>query len=231
MISIVRKPPIAHLGPYLALVLLGFAIVAAGASGVDPRSGRRARLVDLIQVEDEHARALRLRVDALQADLLALEASAGTGAIEIARTSIDVLAPLAGTAPVSGPGIRVELRDSTLRESPNGDPNDLVIHEQDLQAVVNALWGSGAEAIAINGERITSASAVRCVGNTLLLHGVVYAPPYRIAAIGDAKQLASGVEADPLVERFRIFAEEMKLTFAVTSDPTISLPGRRFATV
>jgi uncharacterized protein YlxW (UPF0749 family) len=67
--------------------------------------------------------------------------------------------------------------DSSLRQLPTGNLNDLVIHSQDVQAVVNGLWKAGAEAVAINGQRLVSTSAVLCVGNTLLLNGTVHSPP------------------------------------------------------
>ena len=143
------------------------------------------------------------------------------------RELIDGLAPYAGLGAVEGPGIRVELRDSTLRDSPTGDPNDLVIHEEDLQAVVNALWAGGAEAVTINGERVTTLTAIRCVGNTLLLHGSVYSPPYKIAAIGSHAKLTEALNADDSVERLRIVAEKFKLGFTVTKSDRVSAPAFR----
>jgi uncharacterized protein YlxW (UPF0749 family) len=123
--------------------------------------------------------------------------------------------------------VKVTLADSTLRESPTGDPNDLVIHEQDIQAVVNALWAGGAEGIAINGERITSLSAVRCVGNTLLLHGSVYSPPYKVFAIGDPARLHAGLDGDDGVDRLKIVAEKFRLVFQVADSKALSLPEFR----
>jgi uncharacterized protein YlxW (UPF0749 family) len=185
--------------------------------------------VDLIRREDARARQLRAELDALKADLAALE-QGGSGRTrqldELRRTALS-LNPYAGLAAVRGPGLRIVLRDSTLRSSPSGDPNDLVIHEQDLQAVVNALWAAGAEAVAINGERITGTSAIRCVGNTLLLHGSVYSPPYRIAAVGNQDALARGLHEDPLVERFSIAVEEFRLGFDVERVQRLELPAFR----
>src|SRR5205807_9178206 len=92
----------------------------------------------------------------------------------------------------------VVLDDSDLKHSPSGNVNDLVIHSQDVQAVVNALWRSGAEAVSINKERLVSTSAVLCVGNTLLLNGTVHSPPYDIVAIGATRDR---FDADPLVDQ------------------------------
>ena len=78
-------------------------------------------------------------------------------------------------------------------EVPAGaDPDDYVIHQQDVQAVVNALWAGGAEAMMLQDQRVISTSAVRCVGNTLILQGRVYSPPYIITAIGDRDRPARG---------------------------------------
>ena len=214
--------------PHVALALLGFAIVLSlRAADPGPRFSSTGRLVDLIADEDLRARILRDQLDDLQAELDALEqTTAASGRrLKDLRRETDRLGRMAGAAEVEGPGVAVELRDSTLDESPSGDPNDLVIHEQDLQAVVNALWASGAEAMAINGERLTSASAVRCVGNTLLLHGAVYAPPYRIEAIGNTSSLIGGLGSDPLVQRFQIYAEEFRLGYDVVTSPSLRLPA------
>ncbi len=73
------------------------------------------------------------------------------------------------------------------------DPNQLVVHQSDLQAVVNALWAGGAEAMSIAGQRVVATSAVRCVGNTLLLNGEVFSPPFRVEAIGPAKAMTAAL--------------------------------------
>lgn len=73
--------------------------------------------------------------------------------------------------------------------------DDVVVHQQDVQAVVNALWAAGAEAMTIQDQRVIATSAVRCVGNTLILQGRVYSPPYVITAIGDIGSLRSGLDS------------------------------------
>ena len=94
------------------------------------------------------------------------------------------LAAAAATTEVRGSGHRGRPRRRRPHAStrcPTGfTADDIVVHQQDVQAVVNALWASGAEAMMIQDQRVISTSAVRCVGNTLILQGRVYAPPYRI---------------------------------------------------
>ena len=81
--------------------------------------------------------------------------------------------------------------------------DDFVVHQQDLQAVVNALWHGGAEAIQVMDQRIVSTSAVRCVGNTLILQGRVYSPPFVVTAIGDQRQLRAALDHEPGVQLFK----------------------------
>ena len=94
----------------------------------------------------------------------------------------------------------VELDDAPLPA--NGMPaeftaDDYVVHEQDVHAVINALWAGGAEAVAVMDQRVIGTSAVRCVGSTLLIHGRVYPPPYRITAIGPAERMQRALDLSP----------------------------------
>ena len=125
---------------------------------------------------------------------------------------------------VVGPGLRVTLDDSSLKESPTGNLNDLVIHSQDVQAAVNALWRAGAEAISINGERLISTSAVLCVGNTLLLNGTVHSPPYVISAAGAGQDR---FEDDVLVRRLHGDADVFGLRFSVSHADELRVPAFR----
>lgn len=92
---------------------------------------------------------------------------------------------------LSGAGVTVTLDDSPLWESAVNDNgttaniNDYVIHQQDVESVVNALWAGGAEAMKIMDQRVLFNSAVICSGNVLSIHGKKYAPPFTISAIGD----------------------------------------------
>ena len=84
---------------------------------------------------------------------------------------------------------------SADRLLPEGtSPDDVVVHQQDVQGVVNALWAGGAEAMQIMDQRVIATSAVRCVGNTLILQGRVYSPPYTITAIGDPERLSQALD-------------------------------------
>ncbi len=133
-------------------------------------------------------------------------------------------------SPVTGPGLTVALDDAPrLADGASypGDPSpdDLVVHQQDVQAVVNALWAGGAEAMQIMDDRVISTTAVRCVGNTLLLHGAVYSPPFTITAIGDEQRLRAALDSAPGVEVFRRYSEAYGLGYSVTTLRNVDIPA------
>jgi uncharacterized protein YlxW (UPF0749 family) len=186
----------------LAAGLLGFlAVLAATRPAGSPRELRRFELADLVQSEDDRVRALRVELSRLEAEVAELDQDRGDADLNALREEVALLAEAGGSAPLEGPGLVVTLDDSSQARSPSGDPNDLVVHEADIQTVVNALWAAGGEAVAINGERLTAGSAVRCAGNTLLLHGTLHTPPYEIAAIGEPAELSASLAAQPGMQR------------------------------
>jgi uncharacterized protein YlxW (UPF0749 family) len=198
----------------VAAGLLGFlAVLAARQPPLATREIRRLELADLIRAEDGRVRRIRTEIRALQAEVSGLD-TVGAEA-QALRAEAGEIAEASGAAPVEGAGVVVTLDDSSARRSPSGDPNDLIVHERDIQAVVNALWAAGAEAVGINGERLTATSAVRCAGNTLLLHGVLHSPPYRIAAIGDAEAMAAALPGQPGMGRLGEAVEAFGLGFDV----------------
>jgi uncharacterized protein YlxW (UPF0749 family) len=200
-------------------------IVALGRPAVPPdRLPRQFVLANLIDKQQQQDALLRRQVAQLRRQIDALRSAAagqngGAGPAEDQLRTADLVS---GLTAVQGPGLRVVLDDSDLTTAPSGNINDLVIHSQDIQAAVNALWRSGAEAISIDGERLVSTSAVLCVGNTLLLNGTVHSPPYTIDAVGAA---SSRFEADPLVRRLHADATTFRLRFAVDEVGELVLPA------
>ena len=93
--------------------------------------------------------------------------------------------------------------------------DDVVVHQQDVQAVVNALWRGGATGMTVMDQRIISTSAVRCVGNTLILQGRVYSPPFTVTATGDPATLEAELSADPQVQIYLQYVEKVGLGWLV----------------
>ncbi|HVF76014.1 MAG TPA: DUF881 domain-containing protein [Acidimicrobiales bacterium] len=216
----------------VACVLMGFVLATAvRARPADPeaRLPQRYRLVDLIEREERTAEELRARVADLRERVARLRADrVGQASGSEARDEELRAASLAaGLVPLRGPGLRVVLDDSDLPESPSGNVNDLVIHSQDVQGVVNALWKAGAEAMAINGQRLVGTSAVLCVGNTLLLNGTVHSPPYEVVAVGAVRDR---FDADRLVRRLHADAKAFALRFSVARESSLEVPAYEGAT-
>jgi len=212
----------------VAAMVMAFLVVL----GFRPREGdpesrlpQRYKLADLIEAQQTSAAELRREVARLRAEVDAERAAIAqrTGGTAERTELVAETSEVAGLVPVEGPGLRVTLNDSRLAAPPTGaNVNDLVIHSQDVQAVVNALWRSGAEAMSINGQRLVSTSAVLCVGNTLLLNGTVHSPPYVVRAIGASRDRFDG---DRLVRRFRQNAGTFELGFTVERRTRLELPG------
>ena len=139
------------------------------------------------------------------------------------------LAGEAGMDPVHGPGLVVTLqdaqRDANGRFPRDASPDDLVVHQQDIQAVLNALWSAGAEAIQMQDQRIIATSVPRCVGNTLLLNGRTYSPPYTITAIGNAAAMQAALAAAPLVTLYKQYVVRFGLGYREEVKPDVQIVG------
>jgi len=186
-----------------------FATSAETSAGTDLRAGRRLDLTELITQQERDVAAQDQRLSQVLADVTALGERVGAGDADVAAAQAvaDALAPDVGLTAVHGPGLTVSLDDAPTAVDgtlPVGArANDVVVHQSDVQAVVNALWAGGAEAMTLMGERIIATSAVRCVGNTLLLHGRTYSPPFQVTAIGDPQLLQEALDGSRYVELFR----------------------------
>jgi uncharacterized protein YlxW (UPF0749 family) len=216
----------------VALVLaLSGALFAANAKFARASGDRHPQdLKELAQVETGRVERLSTEVDSLRAvvDDLTANENAGT---PVGEPSTAYMVE-GGIVPVTGPGVTVRLddapADSPRREDVTADT--LVVHQQDLQAVMNALWAGGAEAMTLMDQRVISTSAFQCVGNVLKLHGRVYSPPYTVQAIGDPDLLRAALQADPDVQLYVRAAAYVGLGWTVTDATTLELPAYSGAT-
>ncbi len=199
------------------------------ARGTNLRAESRLSTQDLI-VDQQRRVAKESKVVAelqRQVEKSALAAAPSGSALAKLNRSSQELAPGAGLAPVQGVAVEVELNDAPANSTlPTGiSADDLVVHQQDVQSVVNALWAAGAEEMMLMDQRVISTSAVRCVGNVLNLQGRLYSPPYKITAIGDPAALELGLEASPAVETYRDYARKIGLGYQVRRIKKAIFPG------
>ena len=141
--------------------------------------------------------------------------------------STEAVAALDNRGELVGPGVTVSLDDSPpdfkLDESTN--VNVAVVHQQDVDAVMNALWRGGAEAMSVQDVRITATTPVRCVGNVILVGSTSFAPPYRVTAIGDVSGMLGALETDPAVQLYRQDAARYGLGWKVQTADRATVPA------
>jgi uncharacterized protein YlxW (UPF0749 family) len=208
-----------------------FATSAGVSQGSDLRGGSRTEISEVILAEERRADEVASRVDGLRAEIEEATQAAGSTDRRVAaeQERSRGLELAAGTMPVDGPGLRVVLADaprSADRVLPeNASPDDLVVHQEDVQAVVNALWTGGAEAMQIMDQRVITTSAVRCVGNTLILQGRVYSPPFEITAVGDPARLREALDLSEGVQLYRYYADTYGLVYRTEDLDDVRLPG------
>jgi uncharacterized protein YlxW (UPF0749 family) len=199
---------------------------AGGTSLRDDRGPQLAQLIADKRVRLEHreesAAELRRRVDQDTARLADVDQP-----VKQERQRADAIRPQAGFTDLHGPGLTVVLNDSprrsTDRTEDGPDNDDLVVHQGDVQAVVNALWAGGAEAMSIMDVRVISTSAVRCVGNTLLLHGQVFSPPFKITAIGEPTAMRRALDSAEGVQQFRDAVADFGLGYQETVERNVTV--------
>lgn len=191
----------------MVVVLIGtlFAVSAEQSDGLDLRGGRLTDLASVVRAERDEAGDLTAQVAALNADVEALSTELGDRSVRRAQGEIATLADPAGLTEKTGTAVQVTLDDASLeaRLAYEDDPNDLVVHQQDIQAVANAMWNAGAVAVTIQGQRLISTTGIKCEGNQVTLHGLPYSPPYVIVGIGDPTRMQSELITDPILETYR----------------------------
>ena len=215
----------------VAFAAAGFLLAASTltANGSDIRVERPAQLRDLVQNEANKIDKLENNLIDIQSEIEEITNGSVRSEIESTQVKIQQLSPVAGFTAMVGPGLVITLNDApqvdlSIPENERPDVNDLLIHQEDVQSVVNALWAGGAQGVSLMGKRVIATSAVKCVGNTLLLHGKVYSPPFRIEAIGDVTKLSKSLRDDPNVAILQDYVDLFGLVYEVQRAALIELP-------
>lgn len=220
-------------GVPMVCLLAGVLLAAThGVSGgAEIRRSDAPRLVDLVREAQLSVDRLSAQRDALVGQVEAAkrvpDSIDGTVAALLEKTA--PLAAAAGLDPMRGPGLVVTLtdaqRDANGRFPRDASPDDLVVHQQDIQAVLNALWSAGAEAVQMQDQRLITTSAARCVGNTLLLNGSTYSPPYTVTAIGDVGAMQAALAAAPLVTLYKQYVVRFGLGYSEEPRSQVDVVG------
>lgn len=183
----------------------------------------RQTLVEEVQRDTDAVTALEHRLDLLRDRTQALRngllQTTAAGAALAARLDAGDL--VAGTVAVTGPGLRVVVDDASGSGGTDGGNQVL---DRDLQSLVNALWAAGAEAIAIDDQRLTTQTAIRQAGSSILVNFEPVPRPYVITAIGDPVAMATAFGASGAVARMRTFTQVYGLHFGFARAESLTLP-------
>jgi uncharacterized protein YlxW (UPF0749 family) len=221
-----------HGGAVLVLVAAGLLMAAGTRIGGDEdvAASRGAELVGLVERQTARVDDLEERNTSTAAQVERLGERGVTP--EETRLLEDAASAAvgAGFTQLEGEGVTVTLTDAPvptgLADLPTGTtPDDFVVHQQDVEGVVNALWTGGADGLQIMDRRITNASAVRCVGNVIILDGQVYSPPFTITAVGDPERLRAALDESEQVSVYREWAAYIGLGYEVTDHDAVVLPA------
>ncbi len=209
----------AKLGLAAGLVLAALVVTvgAAQARVAAPVVAKeREELIDRIDRETATADKLEETIDDLRADVSARQREALKTA---GGDQTELVGILAGAVEVHGPGVKLVVNDAKAAGTDgDGDPRGSSgfsdtgrVRDRDMQRVVNGLWESGAEAVSINGQRLTALSAIRAAGDAILVDNKPLVPPYTVLAVGDGERLstrfqdsADGLYLHALQENFGI---------------------------
>lgn len=221
---------------YLTLVLLAFGFIisysiqltktqsAANSGYTDSQWEKKQKLQEKILEEETQIQKLEMQLQTIKHKVSEFEKRVGDREDE-AKMILEELQAVrmwAGLIPVTGRGVMVTLNDSkALPES--GNMNDYIVHEEQIRQVVNELFSAGAEAISINGQRLTTNSAIRCVGPTVLVNEVKSVPPFEISAIGDSETLITALEMPGGV--LQNFEEWSNIEVKVEKNEKLDLPA------
>jgi uncharacterized protein YlxW (UPF0749 family) len=215
------------LGLLTVLVLFGLLIVTMvletnrAAPAVQEE---RDQLIAHIHEESQEAEALRDRATALQAEVADLEDRVLSGSEEGQglEARLRQLSVLTGVTPVRGPGLLITVDDAPDAAT---DSSGQVL-DSDLQKLVNALWVAGAEAVSIDGQRITSRTAIRGAGSAITVNYRSLTTPYVIRAIGNPDTLPARLLETEGGRAWLDLQVNFGVKFATETRRSMTVPGR-----
>jgi uncharacterized protein YlxW (UPF0749 family) len=213
-----------------ALLALGFLIAAQlGSEGPRVRytTQERTPLLETAQELQAQQDVLKARILALREDIQGVEGR-GAGSADLVRqlnAQLEEARIAAGLIPLTGTGIVLQLDDSQAPVPPDASQADYLVGSHDLRSVVEELWLAGAEAIAINGERVTPTTAVIDIGSSLLVNSAYLAPPYQVTALGPADLYDRLSRAPGFIDFVRARAEAFGIRLSFAEPESVAMPA------
>ena len=205
-----------HLTGVLAVPVASGLLFSVSALNERRHPAATSDLSTLVRTRQEQVRQLETEVSSLDAAIEGFSPAQSGTAAEDAFTA-------GSTRPVSGPGVQITLSDAPAGQVPAGaTPDDLVIHQQDIEDTMNALGSGGAEAMTVQGVRVTDRTVIRCIGNVILVDGTSFSPPYVIQAIGDPAALHAAVASNPRMVNYQAYVAKYGLGWDMQTKDALS---------
>ncbi|MBV7653223.1 DUF881 domain-containing protein [Streptomyces albidoflavus] len=139
---------------------------------------------------------------------------------------------LSGSTAVHGPGLKLVVDDAKGSDTGGGGPRESAgfsdtgrLRDRDMQRIVNGLWQSGAEAVSINGQRLTALSAIRAAGDAILVDNKPLGPPYTVLAVGDGQRLADRFQGSSDGQYLAALRENFGIRTKITAEDEVRLPA------
>ncbi|WP_338694239.1 DUF881 domain-containing protein [Streptomyces sp. Q6] len=223
----------AKLGLAAGLVLAALVVTvgAAQARVAAPVVAKeREELIDRIEQETDSADKLESQVDSLRTDVGDMQSEALK---KHGGEQGELVGVLSGAVPVHGPGLKLVVDDAKSAETGGGSgPRESAgfadtgrVRDRDMQRVINGLWQSGAEAVSINGQRLTALSAIRAAGDAILVDNKPLVPPYTVLAVGDGQRLSTRFQNSPDGLYLHALQENFGIRTSISAQDDIKLPA------
>ncbi|MDJ0385983.1 DUF881 domain-containing protein [Streptomyces sp. G-G2] len=196
----------------------------------------REELIARVQRADDHADGLEKDIERLRGDV------AGRQAAALEQHGGDqgqLVALLSGATEVRGPGVKLVVDDAKGSSTGGGGgPRESAgfsdtgrLRDRDMQRIVNGLWQAGAEAVAINGQRLTALSAIRAAGDAILVDNKPLAPPYEVLAVGDKKRLGTQFQDSVDGQYLHVLQQSYGIRSTLSPENEVRLPAASSLTV
>ncbi|MER5312104.1 DUF881 domain-containing protein [Streptomyces sp. NPDC002773] len=220
-------------------LLLAAAVVTVGAAeariSAPVVAKERQELIGRIEAETSTADQLERDVERIRTEVGERQRQALQ---ELGGDQTELVALLSGATPVHGPGVKLVVDDAKDTDAGGGGPRESSgfsdtgrVRDRDMQRVINGLWESGAEAVAVNGQRLTSLSAIRAAGDAILVDNKPLVPPYTILAVGDGQRLSTTFQDSADGQYLHALVENFGIRSAISAEGDVRLPAAPSLTV
>ncbi|WP_411102301.1 DUF881 domain-containing protein [Streptomyces sp. cmx-4-9] len=228
----------AKLGLAAGLVLAAMVVTLGAAEArfsAPVLAKERQELIDRVERADGRATGLERDIERLRANVAdrqraALEQHGGDQG--------QLVGLLSGATEVRGQGVKLVVDDAKGASAAGGGPRESAgfsdtgrLRDRDMQKIVNGLWQSGAEAVSINGQRLTALSAIRAAGDAILVDNRPLVPPYEVLAIGDKKRLGTAFQDSVDGQYLHVLQENYGIGSTLTAADDLRLPAASSLTV